>query len=47
DSELRIKFDVRPLKEFAREELPVHSILRAVVLTEPNTMDLQTFLKRD
>lgn len=44
DAELRLKADVRPLKEFVREELPVHSTYRAVVLAEPDAMDLHEYV---
>jgi hypothetical protein len=38
--------DIRPLKEWAQEELPVHSTLRSILLVEPDTMDPRDFLKK-
>jgi len=43
---LRPKANLGPLKEFAREELPAHSTLQAIVLAEPDEMDAEIFLRK-
>jgi len=43
---LRFKADLRPLKDYARNELPTDSILRAVIVTEPDELDPEVFLRK-
>jgi len=43
---LRSKADLRPLKDYARNELPTDSILRAVIVTEPDELDPEVFLRK-
>ena len=42
----KLMVDTRPLKQFATENLPLNSVLRTILVSEPDSIDREEFLTK-